>query len=449
MNELIKSETEVVAAFKDYTAELVQYNNDYERLIAIPEVEITDEVSKEARQLRLTIKKLKSPITKTHKDLKEPVREYIQNLDKTKKQIIDTIKEKEAKLEAIEKFAENKRIAERAALGDSRFEQMQKAGTLIEFDKFTLAGMDDAAFAVLLANTESTTKSRKLDELEVTRRNEVAPFVDYMNDGFAYDYRNMSAKKFEELKNKLVSAKIENERIIKLERERLNIILPLKSYWSMSEYNVKDMKESDFDVLVAELKGKKKSAADKVAAIQSRRDVLLSFGPLCDISKIDVAGLSDNEFNDLVSSLDEKRAEKERKDSRARRYDEVAKFIKEGTDKWDAILNYDDNQFDELIHCARNNKYDAEQAEIKRIAKLEDDAKKLRALEAEKKAEALKAELEKKEESKKSDKQKMADFVKKLESLEVPEMQDDTMQLIAANVENSLSKFIKYIKERI
>lgn len=207
-----------------------------------------------ARTMRLEIRPLRTSIEKRHAELKRPILDESARLDAGKNALLDILKPLEAKLLALEQFAE---------IEQARIWEEKRTARVAELSPYLfgpiaidLGTMSDDAYAALLADSkaahaaklereakekEEAAKRRAEEALRHSRALEVAPYRQYLT-GVVSDYGAMPDEQFSGLMTWLRAEKqraddeqerqrLENERLrkeaeekeaeIKAERERV------------------------------------------------------------------------------------------------------------------------------------------------------------------------------------------------------------------------------------
>lgn len=207
---------QIAQAFTPMSTLLADFEENFNKIISESENGITEDLTKKAKRLRLDIGKIRIETGK----IKDKQKEDIKLLDKAimgvHNFLVLAVKEKEDKLSEIEKHFERIQAEKRAALQKERVELISEY--LTDASTRDLAGMDelvwDAFFTTCRRNHEERLAAEAKAEAE----------------------------------------RIENARLDKLERDRREIILPYRQFWTCDNYNLREMSETNFNTICTDLK---------------------------------------------------------------------------------------------------------------------------------------------------------------------------------------------------
>lgn len=133
---------------------------DYKSILVTGEDQF--DLMAEARDKRLTLKRIRTGVENKRKELKEDALRTGKAIDGVAKYIKDTIQPAEEYLELQEKFAETKRAEEAARVKAERIEKLQPYN--VDLSLYNLDGMAQEQFDTLLSGLEAQRQQRVADE---------------------------------------------------------------------------------------------------------------------------------------------------------------------------------------------------------------------------------------------------------------------------------------------
>lgn len=225
----------IKATFEPMAEMLTSFEDAYNELMQRADVEITQEVTKDAKRLRLNIGRVRIETEKIRKAEKEEYLRAGKAIDGVSNILKWAVTDKENRLKEIEEYFE---IQERKRLEALQEERVEALSAYVEdAHERNLSGMDDDVWAAYLnakkqeyqdrieaerKAAEEMKEQERLDRLENQRRIEIAPYLQYIDD--APELREMSEDKYNELLAKCKVAKSEHDKEkerIRKENERL------------------------------------------------------------------------------------------------------------------------------------------------------------------------------------------------------------------------------------
>lgn len=228
-----EQEAHIAKSFEVQEVEINGYTNAYNHILSL---EITPEISKQARALRLDLAKERTSVNKTHRLQKAYFLNGGRFVDSLKNVLIDKLKNMESKLKEIEDYEEI-RLAEKVAkLQAERALEFSKYSENIpdnlgkmeaELYEATLLGIK-ALFEKKQADSKEAERKEKEEQRRIAlsneRRNKILSFWDFVENVYDLNFGTMESEEFESiLKNaKNAKAKYEAEQEkIRLENEKL------------------------------------------------------------------------------------------------------------------------------------------------------------------------------------------------------------------------------------
>lgn len=375
---------QIASAFSSMSTSLGEYEQRYNELIAESSNGITEDLTKKAKRLRLDIGKIRIDTGKIKDKQKEDIKLLDRAIMGVHNFLVLAVKEKEDKLCEIEKHFERIQQEKRDALQREREELISE---YIE-DAATrdLAGMDDLVWEAFF-----TTCKRNHEE-------------------------KLAAEA------KAVAERIEKERQHRTAQERSKILRPY--YIVLNDEDLIDigaMEESKFYDLLELAKQKKADYDAEQKRIREENERLQREKEEAEKKAAAERAKAEAERKAAEEKARKEREEIERKAAEERRIaEEKAKKEREEHEK----------------------KLAAERAERERIAKELQDKK-----DAEEKARKEKEEAERKA-ARAPDKDKIASFIKAIESLPVPEVKTVEGKKLAQYIYNQLSALVTTLKQQ-
>ena len=144
---------QIETVFAPMVSMLKGFEKSYNDIVKEADVEITSDVSMKARELRLSIKKIRVNADKIHKELKAEALRYGKAVDGVRNILKYAVVEKEEKLAEIEKFEEIKRQKKIAELQEKRIVELSKYTDVQE--NLDLGSMETTAWEMLLSGAKS------------------------------------------------------------------------------------------------------------------------------------------------------------------------------------------------------------------------------------------------------------------------------------------------------
>lgn len=336
MNELIKidpkeyglEETQVSTieqAFLPKVAERDGYAIIYGELIT---KELTPELCKEARELRLKLVKTRTGIADIHKKQKAFFLAAGKFVDAWKNKETAPIEQMEEKLSDIEKYFENLEKERIEKIAADRKEKLAK----YEVTEFPagLGQMNDATWNAFLIGTRINWEEKK------------------------------------EAERKAEEGRIENERLDKLASDRFVQVLPLKQFWLKESYDFRSMTDEDFTLLRSDLQKCKDKYEAEQLAIRKENERLRKEAEAKEAArKAEEAQRRIDEQARIEKEESEHKAREEKERKERAEYEAKLKAAQEEKERIEAELK---SKQEAEIKAAQEKKEAEEKAERERIA---------------------------------------------------------------------------------
>lgn len=266
----------IVNGFKPFAAELSNYDDDYDAIIKESEKEITEELSKKAREVRLKLVPIRTGTGKEKDSQKASIKIEDKAIMGVHNFLVDTIKEKEDKLLEIEKHQERieqQRIADLAKEREEELEPYKEfvtsgnLGALSEEDYnkvYNGAKLQfEEAERLNKIEEEKRKEEERLDRLTSARQMEIASLTEFLT--YTPNLREMEEEDYiillEDLKAKKSKYDSEQEEIRK-ENEKL------RKQQELADKKAKEEKDRQDAILEKERKEKERLQAE----LQAKKD---------------------------------------------------------------------------------------------------------------------------------------------------------------------------------
>lgn len=324
-------------AFLPMVKAIEEIEDEYQGIISMERDEFA---AQKARDLRLRLVKMRTGVNEIHKEQKAESLRYGRAIDGVKNVYEFATMDKEGELLKIEKHAE---LVEKERL--DKIEEARK-GLLeefpdVNFNGYDLRNMEPAAFRQLLADqhelkeirerraqeeAEAAEKLKIKNGLTEFRKNEMAPFIPFVDNFFEMDLGELSELEYDTLINSAENAKfIHDEHQRKIEQENTK----LKEQADKSAKQAADRE--------AQIKVTQELQNTRLAEILPFNDPkknLIDLSKLWELSSEDYHRILTNKKEDWQKSQDEAKAIADKQAAeKAEAEKETARLVKELADK--------------------------------------------------------------------------------------------------------------------
>lgn len=311
---------QLVRKFESPLAEAEKLNKRFDDMMSRKESEgITEELCKEARELRLKYRPIRTGADKTKKAKKEFFVQANKAIDGLYKMVEITIKEKEAECEAIEKFYENKEKELRAELKEKREAEISE---FVEEIPVGIENLDEKMYSLLLegakkakaeADKAAEAERKRLEAEEKARQEQEAERLRQLKERQAEIDKLKAKEKAQKLK-----MEEGNNRVKKLLRIGVNISLEKAMEYSSEDFNKrykaakqKYDKKQETERLAKEKEAEKLKELEEIEKAKKERarkerlsdDKTLLIMYLDDLSQVKVPTLKNEESETIKKGL--------------------------------------------------------------------------------------------------------------------------------------------------
>lgn len=227
---------QIAQAFTPMSGKLAEFEEGFNEIISESSKEITDELTKKAKRLRLDIGKIRIETGKIKDKQKENIKLEDKAIMGVHNWLVLAVKEKEDRLSDIEKYFEKIQEEKRHKLHCERVDEVLK--------------YTDDATGHYYGSMPDDVWNAFVFKLKVDHEARI------------------------EAEKKAEAERIENERLDKLENERHLEILPYRQFWNVEKYELRVMSQCDFDTLINDLSRSKEDYDKEQEKIRLENELL-------------------------------------------------------------------------------------------------------------------------------------------------------------------------------
>lgn len=232
----ISKAQQIKAVFDPMSESLLQFEERFNEVIEGSKGEITEELTKKARRLRIDIGKVRTSTEKIRKEQKEEYLRAGKAIDGVANILKWAVTDKENKLREIEEHFERIEIERLEKLQKEREEKLSKYVENIE--EIDLSSMPEDVWNAYISIKEKE-----------------------------YNDRIEAEKKAE-------AERIENERLDRVENERKIKLLPYRQFWTCENYSLRKMSETNFETILSDMEAAKRKYDIKQEKIRQENERL-------------------------------------------------------------------------------------------------------------------------------------------------------------------------------